>query len=128
MPYQTADIKISKKTIGTINKIFSEWGCCNKERLSLLGVSEQEYELISTCSELITCNINLRKRVGYILNINELLSIYFKNKENRTGFLKLNNEANLFNGSTPMNYIMKNGSTKALEDVHLYLKDILLKS
>ncbi len=128
MRYQATDIKISKSTIDTVNKILSEWGCSKKERLSLLGVSEQEHKLISTCSELIAFNIDLRKRVSYILAIYECLSTIFNNPENRNRFLKSNNEANLFNGSTPMIYIMADGTAKALENVYLYLKEMWLPS
>jgi hypothetical protein len=86
MSYQPTEITISKITIEATNKALSDWGCSKKERLSLFGVSEKEHELISTCSEVIACNIDLRTRVSYILSISECLSAIFNDKKIEMNF------------------------------------------
>jgi hypothetical protein len=126
MSHKATDITISKETMKTINIILSEWGCSQKERLSLLGVSEREHELNSTCGEIIALNIGFRKRVYYILEIYDYLNVIFSNPKNRDDFLKKNNEAGIFNGTTPMNYIIEDDSTDSFEKVHNYLKEMWL--
>lgn len=119
-----ADLHAKKVALNTIDKIFVKWDCTLNDKLALLGLSEAEYEFLSKDDNTVNLSNDLSQRISYILNIYECLFVLFSNPENRDGFLNLRNNTSLFNGNTPMNYMIEHGTVSALRDVYNYLDGI----
>ena len=121
---RTTKLQITKVGINAVNNIFLKWDFTLEVKLAFLGLSESEYRLASDPKTLVNLSDELNKRMSYILNIYECLSVLFSNPTNRYGFLKLNNNTQLFKGMTPMKYMTNHGTTSALSDVYHYLDGI----
>ena len=118
------DLHANKVVLNTTDKIFIKWDCTLNDKLALLGLSGPEYEFLSEAGNAVGLNDDLSQRISYILNIYECLFVLFSNPENRDGFLNLRNNTSLFNGNTPMNYMIEHGTVSALRDVYNYLDGI----
>ena len=118
------DLHANKVVLNTTDKIFTKWDCTLNDKLALLGLSEAEYEFLSKDDNTVNLSNDLSQRISYILNIYECLFVLFSNPENRDGFLNLRNNTSIFNGITPMNYMIKHGTISALSDVYNYLDSI----
>jgi len=121
---QPSDLHTKKVAFSAVNNIFEKWDCTLEDKLAILGLSKPEYSFISDDKNAVNLSDDLTQRISYILNIYECLSVLFSNPTNRYGFLKLNNNTQLFNGITPMKYMTNHGTTSALSDVYHYLDGI----
>ncbi len=119
------DLHTTRVGINAINNIFIKWNCTLEDKLAILGLSESEYDFISDEKNTLNISDKINQRISYILNIYECLYVLFSNPDNRHGFLKLSNRSKLFNGVTPMDYMIKHGTISALSDVFHYLDDML---
>ncbi|MEY8239588.1 MAG: hypothetical protein RPT25_04530 [Cycloclasticus sp.] len=118
---KSTDLHTTKVGINAVNNIFIKWGFTLEEKLAFLGLSEPEYILISDPKKAVNLSDELNKRISYILNIYECLHVLFSNPENRYNFLKLSNNSNLFSGISPVEYMVKRGTTSALSDIYHYI-------
>ena len=121
MKKSTADLHREKSLITAVNNIFIKWSCTLEEKIVILGLSEDEYALISDSKNEIHLSDDILERISYVLNIYESINVLFSNPLNRNGFLRLKNKSDQFKGLSSMEYIMKHGTTESLRDVFGYL-------
>ncbi|MEY8214263.1 MAG: hypothetical protein RPR97_07230 [Colwellia sp.] len=118
---QPKDLKRNQTTFKVVDNILNKWSCSLEEKTAILDISEAE------CSSNLEGGSGSKfadetlERMSYILNIYECLAVLHQNPENRFGFLRLKNHSRVFNGATPLAYIIEIGSTTALDNVYKYL-------
>lgn len=90
-----------------LTKILTKWGVSEEDSAHLMGVSSDELtSLLKGSTEISQTS---QEHMGYLLNIHEQLKSLFGNDENLPIFINTPNQAELFNGQVPLDYIKAHG-------------------
>lgn len=101
-----------------LTKILTNWGVSAEDSANLMGLSSDE--LTSLLNEGSEINQATQERMGYLLNIHEQLKNLFGNDENLPIFINTPNQAELFSGQAPLDFMKEhglNGLKMALESL-----------
>lgn len=88
-------------------KILTNWDISTEDSAHLMGLSSDD--LTSLLNEDSKINQATQERMGYLLNIHEQLKNLFGNDDNLPIFINTPNQAELFSGQVPLDYMKEQG-------------------
>lgn len=90
-----------------LTKILTKWGVSSGDSASLMGLTNEE--LSSLLEVGVEISETSQQRMAYLLNIHEQLKNLFGNDDNLPIFINTPNQAELFSGQVPLNYMIEQG-------------------
>lgn len=88
-------------------KILTNWEISTEDSAHLMGLSSDE--LTSLLKDNSKIRQTSQERMGYLLNIHEELKNLFGNDDNLPIFINTPNQAELFSGQVPLDYMKEQG-------------------
>lgn len=90
-----------------LTKILTKWGVSSGDSANLMGLTNEE--LSSLLEVGVEISETSQQRMAYLLNIHEQLKNLFGNDDNLPIFINTPNQAELFSGQVPLNYMVEQG-------------------
>ena len=90
-----------------LTKILTKWGVSSGDSANLMGLTNEE--LSSLLEVGVEISETSQQRMAYLLNIHEQLKNLFGNDDNLPIFINTPNQAELFRGQVPLNYMIEQG-------------------
>jgi len=114
----------SGKAFKVVVNIMDSWGCSHKQAAALLNMDQTTFEQYIANLNLVSLTPEQRVRVSYLLNIYELIVSIFNNTKNIDGFMTMKNNNEVFNGQSPLSFILS-GDLEHLEITYHHVYSLM---
>jgi|GEM_PF-5142558 len=109
--------------ITAINQLVDQWNMNDMEITALLGLTHETWALIKINDFIDPLSDDVITRAEILMRIDRDLEVIFGGNA-ETRWVKLANSSSLFNGETPVNYMIK-GGLPAMLAVRNYLEAVM---
>ncbi len=116
--------ELSRVGLKVTCNILEKWDATDTQICTVLNIEHHVLHNHRLKGEVKNLNETQLKRISFILNIHEVLSLAFENKQNLHGFMNRINHNDFFCGRKPID-IISSGSLEDLEQVYFRLRGTL---